>query len=214
VPGWPVTVTTEVNSSPAVGDINGDGFNEGIGGIGGQDRSDDGAIHDFSPDGFKLPGWPVITQDRNLGVDGHSDGIFAPPAVVDLDGDSVLDIVVGSPVISDLDNNGDLEIVVPIGWDLVRFNHDESSFKYAKETQLCLHTLLTAPGTPIVVDVDGNCRLEVFIGFNQCRSESRATLRLGTPRGGCPGCGAMTDVAEELGSLWRTEESNSYQERG
>ena len=48
MPGWPVTVTTEVNSSPAVGDINGDGFNEGIVGIGEQDRSDDGAMTDVA----------------------------------------------------------------------------------------------------------------------------------------------------------------------
>lgn len=362
VPGWPVTVTAEINSSPVIGDITGDGFNEVIVGVGWEDRSNDGAIYAFSRDGSIVPGWPVITQDLNLGPDGHPDGVFSTPALVDLDGDDVLDVIVGSfdqylyglrhngssapgwpffmydstwsspavadldgdgaieivvgaythagfppgeptvdgggilwvldttgvvkpgwpvvtdlhidsspavgdldgdgdleivvgtghepgtskghkvyayhhdgsavsgwpastadyvwpspaladldgddkaevviscsdgylyvfdhdgttfpgawpaqplnesglnggivgsPVVSDLDNNGDLEIIVPIGWDLVGFEHDGSNFKYGLESQLRMHTLFTAAGTPAIVDVDGNDRLDVFVG--------------------------------------------------
>jgi hypothetical protein len=373
VSGWPVTVSAEVNSSPAIGDINGDGWNEVVIGVGWQDFDNDGGIYAFSHDGQVLDGWPVRPQDRNMGADGHPDGVFATPALVDLDNDGLLDVLVGgfdqhlyglrydgtaapgwpfflydstwssaavgdldrdgeieivttaythagfppgyptvdgggimwvldtegnvesgwpqvfdlhldsspalgdldgdrdleivigtghepgttrghevhalhhdgtpvsgwpaptsdyvwpspaladldgdgrdevvisckdgklyawdddgttfpgdwpveplnenginggmsgSPVVADLDDNDDLEILVPIGWDLVGFNHDGSFFKYSTETQLRMHTLYTLGSTPTIADIDHNDRLDVIIGsaadadFNQGR---------------------------------------------
>ncbi len=95
VPGWPVTVSAEVNSSPAIGDIDGDGYDEVIVGVGWQDLTNDGAIYAFRRDGQVMPGWPVVMGDRNLGPNGHPDGVFATPALVDLDLDGKLDVVVG-----------------------------------------------------------------------------------------------------------------------
>ncbi|MBK9087597.1 MAG: VCBS repeat-containing protein [Holophagales bacterium] len=95
VPGWPVTVTGEVNSSPAIGDIDGDGFNEVVVGVGWQDLTNDGAIYAFRRNGQVMAGWPFVTKDLNLGPNGHPDGVFATPALVDLDLDGRLDIVVG-----------------------------------------------------------------------------------------------------------------------
>jgi hypothetical protein len=96
VPGWPVTVTGEVNSSPAIGDIDGDGFNEVVVGVGWQDLTNDGGIYAFRRNGQVMAGWPFVTKDLNLGPNGHPDGVFATPALVDLDLDGKLDIVVGS----------------------------------------------------------------------------------------------------------------------
>jgi hypothetical protein len=142
LPGWPVTVTAEVNSSPVIGDINGDGYNDVIVGVGWQDLSNDGGIFAFDRFGQLLPGWPVWTLDVNLGPNGHSDGVFATPALADLDGDGKLDVIVGtfdqylyalrydgtavpgawpfflydgtwsSPAVGDLDRDGDLEVVI------------------------------------------------------------------------------------------------------
>lgn len=95
VPGWPVTVSGEVNSSPAIGDIDGDGHNEVIVGVGWQDLANDGAIYAFKRNGQVMTGWPFVTQDLNLGPNGHPDGVFATPALVDLDLDGRLDVVVG-----------------------------------------------------------------------------------------------------------------------
>lgn len=142
VPGWPATVTGEVNSSPAIGDIDGDGYNEVIVGVGWQDLTNDGAIYAFRRNGQVMPGWPVVTQDLNLGPNGHPDGVFATPALADLDLDGKLDVVVGgfdqylyalrytgqavagswpfflydstwsSAAVGDLDRDGEVEIVI------------------------------------------------------------------------------------------------------
>lgn len=142
VPGWPVTVPGEVNSSPAIGDIDGDGNNEVVVGVGWQDLANDGGIWAFRRNGQVMTGWPVVTKDLNLGPNGHPDGVFATPALVDLDGDGKLDVVVGSfdqylyalrytgqpvagawpfflydstwssPAVGDLDRDGQPEIVI------------------------------------------------------------------------------------------------------
>lgn len=142
VPGWPVTVSAEVNSSPAIGDIDGDGFNEVVIGVGWVDAENPGAIYAFRRDGTLMPGWPYFTNDGAIGVPGYPDGVFGTPALVDLDLDGKLDIVVGgfdqllyafrydaqpvagawpfwlydstwsSPAVGDLDGDGETEIVI------------------------------------------------------------------------------------------------------
>ncbi len=89
VPGWPVTVprgassTSAMTSSPALGDIDGDGGLEIVNGTCGQC----GTVYAWKRDGTVVPGWPFFT---NAVVDGSS------PALGDVDGDGQIEIVVGS----------------------------------------------------------------------------------------------------------------------
>ncbi|MCU0500153.1 MAG: FG-GAP-like repeat-containing protein [Anaerolineae bacterium] len=141
VAGWPQNTgeanlngfTDGVWSSPAVGDLDGDGKMEII--VGGFDHR----IYVWRPDGTPLTGWPRYVDDT----------VWASPALADLDKDGYLEIVIGSdcwgqkggllhafrytgeeipgypilidqamfssPAIGDLDGDGWLDIVVGSG---------------------------------------------------------------------------------------------------
>jgi hypothetical protein len=87
--GWPYTIprgsasTSSVTSSPAVGDLDGDGALEIVCGSTGRC----GSVYAWSAGGAVLSGWPFLT---NVVVDGSS------PVIGDLDGDGSPEIVVGS----------------------------------------------------------------------------------------------------------------------
>ncbi len=79
---------TRMWSNPAAGDINGDGFEEIVLG------SDDGFVYVFDHQGNNLPGWP-----KDLGTNQYGSRIVmenSSPTLVDLDGDGLLDIIMGN----------------------------------------------------------------------------------------------------------------------
>lgn len=129
LPRWPKRGRRPFASSPAFGDINGDGRGEVVIGC------DDGAVYAFFFDGESVPGFPTRTQAD----------VFSTPALADLDGDKALEIAVGSddgtvrvlrgdgsvkwvarlpgrpfvsasPTVADLDQDRGLEIAVG-AWD-------------------------------------------------------------------------------------------------
>jgi hypothetical protein len=132
--GTVATANYSVNSTPALVDINGDGDLEIFVGSG------DGWVYGLKWDGTNLPGWPQFTD---VSPPNHLYGVFASPAVADVDRDGTLEVIVGawshwlyvwkadgtlqwrydaldtiwsSAAVADLDGDGYLEIVVGCDW--------------------------------------------------------------------------------------------------
>ena len=92
-PGWPVFLQDTVWSSPAVGDIDGDGRLEIVAGYDcdgapGQNCHPGygGYVGAWNHDGTRVPGWPRFISKQV---------VWSSPALVDLDLDGRLDVVVG-----------------------------------------------------------------------------------------------------------------------
>ncbi|MBC7228162.1 MAG: VCBS repeat-containing protein [Thermoflexales bacterium] len=90
---WYRRVDAPINSSPAVGDINRDGYPEIVVTIGGDvyDVYHHGGAIAF--DRFGNPLWRFYTQDHNR--DGYKDGVFSSPTLCDVNNDGYLEVVFG-----------------------------------------------------------------------------------------------------------------------
>lgn len=188
VPGWPVITTQQVQSSPAVGDIDGDGdleivvgTGQGIAGTGGY------KVYAWHHDGTAVAGWPVTT-----------DGVMrASPALADLNGDGVLDVILGcgapsdsackkiyawngsgaalpgfpinttytnayDPVVADIDNDGKPEILLGSNFREYLFVYEHNG-AYSGDTSRTQQPGGNNGGflnTPLIADVDNDGLLE------------------------------------------------------
>jgi hypothetical protein len=85
LPGFPVEASQNLQSSPAIGDVDGDGWLDIVVGTGTYQSSGGNKVYAWNHMGQPLQGWPAMTGGN----------MPASPALGDLDGDGDLEIVVG-----------------------------------------------------------------------------------------------------------------------
>ncbi|MEW5767718.1 MAG: FG-GAP-like repeat-containing protein, partial [bacterium] len=172
-PGFPVKTNGGVSSSPALGDINGDGRLEIVVG------SNDNKVYAWNDEGSLVTGFPV----------GTGGAVGSSPALGDIDGDGRLEIVVGSndnkvyawndegslvpgfpvdtgwiinssPALGDIDGDGRLEIVVGSNNNKVYAWNDDGSLVpgFPVDTGWIINS------SPALGDIDGDGRLEIVVG--------------------------------------------------
>jgi len=187
-PGWPVDTQGAVWSSPAVGDLDGDGDMEVVVG------SNDGNVYAWHDDGTALtpygsPGWP-----RHVGA-----AVSGSPSLSDLDSDGDLEVVVGSedgsvfawhhdgtdvwaeapstgarirssPAVGDLDGDGDPEIVVGSeDGNVYAWHHDATPVTYGGAPGWPRSTGASVYSSPAVGDLDRDGDLEVVVGSSDSK---------------------------------------------
>ncbi len=189
--GFPKLIRQVIWSSPAVADLNLDGFPEIIVGTGhyyGEDVAQGDGYHVYAWDhlGNPVPGWPVNT----------SGNVFSSPAVADVNGDGFFEVAcasldgwlylwandgrliwqrhvwtankLASPVIGDVDGNGVLDIVIGDSWDLTAWDANGN-----KSLGQPLNGIIWS--TAALGDIDHDGRVEIVVGSG-AGSEGGGTL--------------------------------------
>lgn len=139
----------DVDSSVALGDIDGDGLPEIIA------TSDEGILYAYNGDGSVVPGFPFVTPSNTYSPTLSVAANFASPLVADLDGDGNLDILAAFSNSRIYAFSGDgqhldgFPIVLPPG-------HPADSPARTDDDLL---------STPAVGDVDGDGLLELAVAF-------------------------------------------------
>ncbi|MBJ7328716.1 MAG: hypothetical protein JHC95_02395 [Solirubrobacteraceae bacterium] len=153
--GYPKRVGLGSDSPPTFVDLNGDGKQELVGG------DTNGLIHARRADGSELPGWPVRTQEIDLGKGRTTrEPALAPPAFGDLDGDGELEVVVSSMsgfvYVFEADGTPRPGWPRPVGLDAAGQPVPVPDRPFARDPS---HG---AFGSPVLVDLPGGSKLDVL----------------------------------------------------
>lgn len=138
LPGWPVNTAHYVGASPALGDIDDDGYLEVV--VGSFDRW----LYAWNEDGSLVPGWPVLPKDWL----GNIAPLYFSPALADYDGD------------------GTQEVFLSLAWEIcvidgngIQITNDGS---HPGNPTYMSEWVLTS--TPAIGNIDGDDALEMVIG--------------------------------------------------
>jgi hypothetical protein len=137
LPGWPARATSAIDSTPAIGDVDGDGRNEVVVGTGahpGEVSGARGALNIFDGNGARRCERLMSTAK------GTTNAVYAAPALGDVTGDGVNDVVFGA-------------------WDQTIYVLDGHCNVVATKDNR--DTIFSHPA---LYDVDGAGQLDIFIG--------------------------------------------------
>jgi hypothetical protein len=148
--GFPKCIDQTINSSPAVGDIDGDGRPEIVHGTGafwgspGIPGNPTEAVYAWECDGSAVPGWPVAIQ----GQAGSS------PALANLDADAALEVAITA------DNTESSST-----FRLYAFNGNGTQL-FAPVVPKGFQGETLSAGEPVIADVLGDTALEILVPTN------------------------------------------------
>ena len=107
LPGWPVLAratpdgdVTKILSSPAIGDLDGDGrpdVVEGTAEVYGAAPQTTGRVYAFDHTGKRLPGWPIAPEALSAdAIPLAGEGVPMSPVLADVDGDGRDEVAIGA----------------------------------------------------------------------------------------------------------------------